>query len=485
MTEVQARDGETTERRDGARGAKPTPSGHTRARRRWVGHLVWTAILLGLVGATAWTFLPGQVGDATRRQSQGRFRPPEVTPVGAVTVKTADLPVYLDALGTVTPLATQTVKARVSGQIVRLAFSEGQEVKAGDVVAEIDDRTYRFTLEQARGTLMRDQALLKNAQIDLARYQKLVSQDSLARQQLDTQAALVQQYEGVVRTDQANVEAAELNLAYTKVTAPIAGTLGLKQVDVGAYVTPSDSSGIVVVTQFRPISVVFSVPEDELGRIRARLAAGETAEVVAFDRGRRNELARGTLASIDNQIDTSTGTVKLRAVFDNADRSLFPNQFVNVRLTVETLKNALQLPATAIQRGQQGTFVFRVEPDNTVSLRPVKLGTASLDQVTIVDGLAAGDVVVTDGTDKLRAGTLVSTAGLKEVTVPQQGAERARSGAGAAAPGAGAGAGAGQRGQRQGGQASAADSAPARGPGAMGGPGGPGGMGGGPGGGPP
>lgn len=473
MTEVQARDGETAERRDGARGVKPTPT--ARARRRWVGHLVWTAILLGLVGATAWTFLPGQVGDGTRRQ--GRFRPQEVTPVGAVTVKVADLPVYLDALGTVTPLATQTVKARVSGQIVRLAFTEGQEVKAGDVVAEIDDRTYRFTLEQARGTLMRDQALLKNAQIDLARYQKLVSQDSLARQQLDTQAALVQQYEGVVKTDQANVEAAELNLAYTKVTAPIAGTLGLKQVDVGAYVTPSDSSGIVVVTQFRPISVVFSVPEDELGRIRARLAAGETAEVVAFDRGRRNELARGTLASIDNQIDTSTGTVKLRAVFDNADRSLFPNQFVNVRLTVETLKNALQLPATAIQRGQQGTFVFRVEADNTVSLRPVKLGTASLDQVTIVDGVAAGDVVVTDGTDKLRAGTLVSTAGLKEVTVPQQGAERPRSGAGG-----------GQRGQRQGASSQAPGSEGAsasRGPGGMGGPGGPGGMGGGPGGGPP
>lgn len=482
MTEVQARDGETTERRDGARGTQPAPkpaaTSRARARRRWVGHLVWTAILLGLVGASAWTFLPGQVGDGTRRQGQGRFRPQEVTPVGAVAVKAADLPVYLDALGTVTPLATQMVKARVSGQIVRLAFTEGQEVKAGDVVAEIDDRTYRFTLEQARGTLMRDQALLKNAQIDLARYQKLVSQDSLARQQLDTQAALVQQYEGVVRTDQANVEAAELNLTYTKVTAPIAGTLGLKQVDVGAYVTPSDSSGIVVVTQFRPISVVFSVPEDELGRIRARLAAGETAEVVAFDRGRRNELARGTLASIDNQIDTSTGTVKLRAVFDNADRSLFPNQFVNVRLTVETLKNALQLPATAIQRGQQGTFVFRVDADNTVSLRPVKLGTSSLDQVTITDGLAVGDVVVTDGTDKLRAGTLVSTAGLKEVTVPQQGAERPRSGAGG---------GGGQRGQRQGagGQApTAADGAPApRGPGGPGG--GPGGMGGGPGGGPP
>lgn len=463
MTDVRAR-----EDSNAARSETP-PSTPVGRRRRWVGHLIWGVILVGLIAATVWTFLPGQVGVATRQT--GRFRPQEVTPVGAVAVKTGDLSVYLDALGTVTPLATATVKTRVAGQITRLAFTEGQEVKAGDVIAEIDDRTYRFALEQARGTLMRDQALLKNAQIDLARYQKLVSQDSLARQQLDTQAALVQQYEGVVRTDQANVEAAELNLGYTKVTAQIAGTLGLKQVDVGAYVTPSDATGIVVVTQFDPISVVFSVPEDDLGRVRARLAAGEAPEVVAYDRGRRNEVGRGKLTSIDNQIDTSTGTVKLRATFANVGRTLFPNQFVNIRLTVETLKNTLQLPATAIQRGQQGTFVFRVEADNTVSLRPVKIGTTSLDQVTIAEGLAAGDVVVTDGTDKLRAGTVVSTAGLKQVTVPPQGGERPRQGSG-------------QRGQqRQPGTPSDGDAPQApRGPGGMGGSGGPG-MGG-PGGGP-
>jgi multidrug efflux system membrane fusion protein len=478
MSEVQARDGDDAERSDAERREsaridereaarrtdRPQPATPVaRRRRRWVGHIVWTGILLGLVAATAWTFMPGgQVGDGTRRQPQGRFRPQEVTPVGAVTAKTADLPVYLDALGTVTPLATATIKTRVAGQIMRLAFTEGQDVKMGDVIAEIDDRSYRFTLDQARGTLMRDQALLKNAQLDLARYQKLVSQDSLARQQLDTQQALVQQYEGVVKTDQANVETAELNLSYTKVTAPIDGTLGLKQVDIGSYVTPSDTTGIVVVTQFKPISVVFSVPEDDLSRIRARLAAGETPEVVAYDRGRRNELARGKLTSIDNQIDTSTGTVKLRATFENPGRTLFPNQFVNIRLTVETLRNALQLPATAIQRGQQGTFVFRVEADNTVSLRPVKVGAASLDQVTVLEGLAAGDIVVTDGTDKLRAGTLVSTTGLKEVTVPLQGGERPR----------GAGGQGDQRGQRPAGGAS----------GGTGGPGGPGGPGGGPGG---
>jgi multidrug efflux system membrane fusion protein len=445
----------------GSQGLAPS----AKPRRRYLGHLVWTGILLVIVGGIATTFLPQQTGDSTRPgngpTAGGRTRGPEATPVGVATVTAADMPLYIDALGTVTPLATATIKARVSGQITALAFTEGQDVKAGDVIAEIDDRPYRYALEQVQGQLLKDQALQKNAEIDLARYQKLVAQDSLARQQLDTQAALVQQYQGVVKTDQANVENAQLNLDYTKVRSPIDGRLGLKQVDVGTYVTPSDSSGIVVVTRFRPISVIFSVPEDDISRIRPRVAEGQGGEVILFDRGRRKELARGKLVSIDNQIDTTTGTVKLRANFDNGDGALFPNQFVNVRLEVETLKGALQLPATAIQRGSQGTFVYRVEADKTVSVKPVKLGPASLDKVTVADGVAAGDVVVIDGTDKVRAGSLVSTEGLKQVSVPVEGPQR----------------GQGRRNQQGGQQGGSPEGAPQGGrpggPPSAGGPGGP------------
>jgi membrane fusion protein, multidrug efflux system len=419
-------------------GAGPDPAvlgapSSPRPSRNYLGHAVWTGILLIVVGGIATTFLPQRLADSTRQT--GRNRAPEATPVGVAAVSAADLPLYLDALGTVTPVATATIKTRVSGQVTALSFTEGQEVRQGDVIAEIDDRAYRFALAQVQGQLLKDQALLRNAEIDLQRYQKLVAQDSLARQQLDTQAALVQQYQGVVKTDQANVENAELSLDYTRIRSPIDGRLGLKQVDVGSYVTPSDTAGIVVVTRFRPISVIFAVPEDEIARIRPKVAAGEGGEAIVFDRGRRKELARGKLVSIDNQIDTTTGTVKLRANFDNADSALFPNQFVNVRLEVETLKGALQLPATAIQRGSQGTFVYRVEADKTVLIRPVKLGPTSLDKVTVTEGVAAGDIVVTDGTDKVRAGTLVATEGLKQVAVPVEGAQSGRGG---------------QRGQRQG-----------------------------------
>jgi membrane fusion protein, multidrug efflux system len=327
--------------------------------------------------------------------------------VVSATVGKDDIDIALDALGTVTPLATVTVRPQISGQLMQVGFREGQTVHAGDFLAQIDPRPYQLQLEQSMGQLGRDQALLKDAQVNLTRYEKLLAEDSIARQQRDTQASLVKQYEGAIATDLAQVNNAKLNIAYCHITAPISGRIGLRQVDPGNYIQTGDAGGIVVITQMQPISVVFSVPQDDLPAILQRLRNGAVLTAEAYDRSRTTMLTSGRLSTTDNQIDAATGTIKLRAEFGNEDEILFPNQFVNVRLLVDTLHDAVTAPAAAIQRGAPGTFVYLIKDDGTVTVRPVKLGPSSGDHVAVLSGLANGDRVVVDGADKLREGIQV------------------------------------------------------------------------------
>ena len=373
---------------------------------RWRRRLTTVLILASLVGGgTAWYMLHPATQPAAQR---GRFGAGGPTPVVAATVARGDIPIALNELGTVTPLAMVTVRTQIAGQLLDVGFTEGQEVKAGDFLAQIDPRPYQRQLDQYQGQWQRDIALLADAKINLERYRTLVQQDSIARQQLDTQSSLVKQYEGAVETDKALVDTAKLNLTYCHIVAPVTGRVGLRQVDPGNYVQTNDTNGIVVITQMHPISVVFTLPEDNLPAVMKRLAGGAALPVTAYDRSQTTKLGDGVLATVDNQIDTSTGTIKLRAKFENADGLLFPNQFVNVRLLVDTLKDVVAMPTAAIQRGAPGTFVYQVKPDNTVAVQPVKLGPASGDSVAVTSGLEAGDQVVVDGADKLKEGAQVT-----------------------------------------------------------------------------
>jgi len=337
----------------------------------------------------------------------GRFGANAPIPVGLAAAAKGDIPIVIKALGTVTPLATVTVKAQITGQLTQVEFTEGQSVKQGDLLAVVDQRPYVVALQQAQGTLDKDQALLKNALIDLQRYKTLVAQDSIARQQYDTQQALVIQYQATIVTDQAMVDNARLNLVYTRIISPVNGRIGLRLVDQGNYVTLGDATGICVITQMQPMSVVFTIPEDFLPQVRKRMRDGASLKVSALDRAQKNELGTGTVSTHDNQVDLTTGTVKLRAIFDNADEALFPNQFVNVRLLVDTVKDAVVVPVAAIQRGQPGTFVYRVKPDDTVEIRVVETGATDGEKIAVVKGLAIGDEVVIDGTDRLRDGAKI------------------------------------------------------------------------------
>jgi multidrug efflux system membrane fusion protein len=365
---------------------------------------LWLLLVLFVVaGLVVWVVLrAGQQAAPT-----GRFQSSGPMPVGTAKVGTGDMPIALNALGTVTPLAMVTVKTQIAGQLIDVAFKEGQLVNKGDLVAQIDPRPYQVALAQAEGQLAKDQALLKNAEIDLARYKTLVAQNSIARQTLDTQAALVQQIRGTVQADQALVDTQKLNLTYCRIVAPIGGRVGLRQVDPGNYVQTSDAGGIVVITQVQPISVIFTLPEDSLPAVLKRVQAGAALPATAFDRSGTTQLDSGTLATLDNQIDPTTGTLKLRAVFDNPEQGLFPNQFVNVRLLVDTLHDATTVPIAAIQRGAPGTFVYLVQPGDTVAAQPVSLGPGDNQRVAITKGLAPGQVVVTDGADRLKDGAAV------------------------------------------------------------------------------
>jgi multidrug efflux system membrane fusion protein len=379
-------------------------------------------ILLGLVAIALavggyFYFVRGAGTAAETKQApraksgKGGSDPSRAMPVVAETARKGDINIFLNGLGTATPLRTVAVRSRVEGELLRVLFTEGQTVKAGDVLAEIDPRPFHVQLMQAEGQMARDQALLANARIDLERYQTLFKQDSIAKQQVDTQAALVHQYEGAVKTDQSAIDNARLQLTYSRITAPVSGRLGLRQVDPGNVVRASDPNGIVVITQLQPIAVVFTIPQDNLPVVMKRLQTGEKPPVDAWDRENKAKLASGTLITVDNQIDSTTGTVKLKAQVANQDNALFANQFVNVRMLIDTRRDVVTVPMAALQRGSQGMFVYVVKDDSTVTVRPVKVGPSEGDRVAIESGLAEGERIVTDGMDRLREGARVEVGG--------------------------------------------------------------------------
>lgn len=372
-----------------------------RPRSVWRPLVVLVAIALAGIGL----YRIATTGPAPKEQAGGR-QGGAPQPVGAATIGTGTIKIVVNALGTVTPIATVTIKPQVSGQLVEVNYVEGQLVDKGDLLAQIDPRPFQLAEQQYQGQLLRDQGLLDQARMNLVRYQTLLKQNSIPRQQAEDQAFVVKQYEGAVRADQAQIDAQRLNLTYARIVAPIRGRIGLRLVDIGNYVQTSDT-GLAVITQIDPISVIFTVPEDELALILAETRAGTKLEVAAYDRANINRLAVGKLAAIDNQIDTTTGTVKLRAEFANRDDQLFPNRFVIVRLLVKSLEGAVTVPATAVQRGAPGTYVYRIEADDTVAVRPVELGPTDAGMIAVTSGLSPGDRVVVDGADRLRDGARI------------------------------------------------------------------------------
>jgi len=347
--------------------------------------------------------------------------PPERrVPVAVETARTGDISEYLDGIGTVTARAMVTVRSRVDGELMAVNFREGQRVRSGDLLAQIDPRPFQVQLEQAQGQLTRDQALLANAKVDLQRYRALAKEDAVPTQQRDTQEALVRQFEAALVIDQGQIDAAKLNLVYSRITSPVDGRIGLRLVDPGNIVHAADAGGLAVVTQLRPIDVVFTIPEDELPPVLAKVHAGERLEVDAFDRERHQRLAEGTLLTVDNAIDTTTGTVRLKAEFPNEDEVLFPNQFVNARLQVAVHRNATLVPEAAVQRGMQGTFAWVVKSDDTVEMRPITVGISEGDHVAITTGVSDGERVVIEGSEGLRAGDRVTVTPRHTAGAPDQ-----------------------------------------------------------------
>lgn len=335
--------------------------------------------------------------------------PPRIIPVVTAIVQQKDMDAYLNGLGTVTAFKTVTIRSRVEGELINVAFAEGQMVKEGDLLAEIDRRPFDVQLQQAEGQLARDEATLKSAEFTLKRYQELILSKSISAQQVDEQRALVQQTAGAIQSDQAAVENAKLQLSYCHIAAPISGRIGLRLVDQGNIVRANDPSGLAVITQLQPIALVFTIPQDEIVRVQKPQQSGQPLAVDAYDRDFKTRLASGKLLAIDNQVDSTTGTVRLKAVFDNEDGLLFPNQFVNARLLVDTKRDAIVVPSAAVQRGPNSIFVYVVQPDDTVELRTIKPGIVEGAETAIESGLSPGEIVVTEGVDKLQTGTQITT----------------------------------------------------------------------------
>ena len=366
----------------------------------------WILLLVCFLAAVAYFLYKGG-GTQAQPEKKGSAAMSRGVPVAAQAARKGDVGVYLTGLGTVTALNTVTVKTRINGELTQVLFREGQIVKKGELLAQIDPRPYEAQLKQAEGQLVHDQALLENARIDLKRYQTLLEEDSIAEQQWETQKSLVQEDEGAVKTDQGNVDNAKLQLAYCRITSPLDGRVGLRLVDPGNFVQTTDTTGLVVITQLQPIAVIFPISEDNIPQVLDKLKRGARLTVDALDRAQKQKLATGYLLTIDNVIDPTTGTVKFKAVFPNENYALFPNQFVNARLLVEVKRDAVIVPTSAIQRGPKGTFVYIVKADRTVTVRPVIVGVPQGGNVSIESGLAAGELVVVDGAERLREGSKV------------------------------------------------------------------------------
>ncbi len=379
-------------------------------RRSWIWIWILILALLGAGGYYFWLKRPPQTsGDATGQNGRkGQGGNGGTAPVDAAKAFKGNIGVYVTGLGAVTPIYTVTIKTQVNGQLMQVLYKEGDMVKKGDTLAEIDPRPYQAQLTQYEGQLLRDQALLDNARVDQARYETLLKQNAIPEQQLATQVALVKQDEGVVKNDQGLIDAVKVNLIYCHITAPITGRIGLRLVDPGNIVQTSDTTGLLVITQLQPISVIFTIAEDQLPVIYQKQSAGQKLAVDAFNREMTKKLASGTLTTIDNQIDQTTGTVKLRATFDNSHNELFPNQFVNARLLQQEKRAVVLVPSAAVQRNSSSTYVYVVKPDSTVTVRQVKLGTSDDDNTEITSGVNQGDVVVLTGVDKLQEGSKVT-----------------------------------------------------------------------------
>lgn len=384
----------------------PPPGDEKKGKSRaWV----WLLVLCLLGGGAYYLSRGGSGQDTKKAGKQDGKQGSRSVPVVTATARQGNMEIFLNGLGTVAALNTVTVRTRVDGQLDKVAFTEGQFVKRGELLAQIDPRPYQVQLEQAEGQMARDAAQLKNARLDLERYRVLLAQDSLPKQQYDTQAAAVTQYEGTLKSDQAQIDSAKLQITYCRITSPLTGRIGLRLVDQGNMVHASDTNGLAVITQMQPIAVLFNITASDVPQVLQKMRAGRKLRVDAYDKSMAAKIATGELLTIDNQIDLTTGTLRFKALFPNGDGALFPNQFVNARLLIDTRRNTVIVPEAAVQRKPQGTFAYVVKSDNTVEDRDIVLGPSEADERSVESGLAPGEVVVVEGVDKLQPGSKVST----------------------------------------------------------------------------